>query len=139
MAVPAAGFWGLFGGGENVEAREGMVEIAADDLAAGEARHYQFRDGKTLIRFFVVRDKQGTLRAALDACEVCWREDKGYKLHNGGMLCVNCGQVFALNRIGLVRGGCNPHPVVFAVEANKVRIAASELVAGAGYFPANRS
>jgi uncharacterized membrane protein len=87
----------------------------------------------------VVRDGKGTVRAALDACEVCWREGKGYVLKNGAMLCVNCGRSFPMNRIGLVAGGCNPHPVRFKVENDSVHIAAQELLReGTRYFPENR-
>jgi len=136
----SAAFFGLFGdSARNVQAVDGRVSIDVSALAEGEAAHYRYREGKVSVRFFLVRDVRGTVRAALDACEVCWREDKGYKLvkNDGAMLCVNCGRRFPLDRIGAIRGGCNPHPVAFELEEGKVLIPATELMDGAGYFPGN--
>jgi uncharacterized membrane protein len=123
---------------ENVAAKDGVVIIDTSSLARMEARHYRYQEGGKTIKLFVVRDGQGTVRTALDACEVCWREGKGYQLKNGMMLCVNCGRQFPLNRIGLVAGGCNPHPFLYKLEQESVVIAAQELLLGASYFPENR-
>lgn len=137
--APAQAFSGLFGDSvEKVTAQNGVVALDMKELAKGQSRHFQFQEGKTTIRFFVVRDNQGALRAALDACDVCWHADKGYKLRDGAMLCVNCGQTFALGRIGDVKGGCNPHPIAFTAEGNVVSMTTTELLAGAGYFPGNK-
>ena len=138
FAGPAYAFMGMFGGGgESVSAQDGVVSINASAFANGESKHFQFKESGKVIRFFVVKDHQGALRVALDACEQCWREDKGYKLEAGAMVCVNCGMKFALNRIGAVRGGCNPHPVAFNANDNTVIIAVQELLGGAKYFPGN--
>ncbi len=138
FAVPAQAFLGLFGSTETVAAKDGLVTLDVSKLANGDARHYLFREGKTQIRFFVARDAQGVVRAALDACEVCWKENKGYKLESGAMLCVNCGRKFALNRIGEARGGCNPHPIAFTCTDGTFSVAASELLAGAKFYPENK-
>ena len=132
-------FAGLFGSSmEKAEAVNGQVILNLASLEKGQSQHYKFQqEGKT-IRFFVVRDNQGVLRAALDACDVCWQADKGYKMQDGAMLCVNCGQSFALGRIGEVKGGCNPHPIAFTANGDTLTITAAELVAGAGYFPSNK-
>ena len=136
LAVPAHAFLGLFGKSiESVTAENGLVTLDISKFSNGEARHYVYREGGALIRFFIVKDAQGVVRAALDACDVCWRENKGYKLQNGAMLCVNCGQQFALSRIGEVRGGCNPHPIAFTSEGGSFTITTGELSAGAKYFP----
>ena len=134
-----ASFFGLFGDAmENVIAKDGKIVIDASRLDKAQSRHYRYQEGGKVIKFFVVRDGQGVLRTALDVCEVCWKAGKGYKLTDGGfMLCVNCGQKFALSRIGLVAGGCNPHPFQHTVENNSVVIATQELMLGVGYFPEN--
>ena len=137
-ATPALAFGNFFGGGpETVSPADGLVSLDASSLKKGESQHYRLKENGKTIRFFVVRDNQGTLRVALDACDVCWREDKGYINKDGAMVCVNCGQKFAYNRIGLVQGGCNPHPVAFTTAENTVSIQAKALLDGAGYFPGN--
>ena len=135
-----AAFFGLLGdAAEEAIARDGMIAIDASALAKMASRHYRYREGGQMVRFFVVRDGQGTVRAAIDACEVCWREGKGYALKDGAMLCVNCGRKFPMHRIGLVAGGCNPHPFAFKVENDAVTITAQELLnQGTRYFVENR-
>jgi len=135
-----AAFFGLFGDAvEEVVARDGVIAIEASALGKMASRHYRYREGGQTVRFFVVRDGQGAVRAAIDACEVCWREGKGYVLKDGAMLCVNCGRKFPMHRIGLVAGGCNPHPFAFKVENDAVTITAQELLSqGTRYFVENR-
>jgi uncharacterized membrane protein len=135
-----AAFFDLFGSStESVVAQNGTITLDASSLPKMSARHYHYQEGGQVVKFFVVRDGQGTLRAAVDACEVCWREGKGYMLKDGAMLCVNCGHKFPMYRIGLVAGGCNPHPFQFKVENGSVLIEAQELMLqGTKYFPENR-
>ena len=129
----------FFGKGvEDVTAKDGKIIIDASKLNTAQAWHYRYREGGKVVKFFIVRDKQGTLRTAIDACEQCWRAGKGYKMTDDGfMLCVNCGMKFALNRIGAVAGGCNPHPFQYTVEGNSIVIVTQELMQGIGYFPEN--
>lgn len=137
LPAPALAFLGLFSSVEAVKAKDGQVALNTAKLSSGEAKHYQYTEGSTVIRFFVLKDNQGVVRVAQDACEVCWREDKGYKLQDGVMVCINCSMKFPLSRIGQVRGGCNPHPIAFALEGETVTISAADLLAGAGYHPGN--
>ena len=138
VGTPAQAFGGFFGSStETVKATDGKIILDTAKLEKGGSQHYKYSEGKTSIKFFVVRDNQGTVRAALDACDVCWHEGKGYKLQDGAMLCVNCGQKFALNRIGEARGGCNPHIVTFGLDGDKLTVTTQELLAGSKYFPDN--
>ncbi|MDR2502791.1 MAG: DUF2318 domain-containing protein [Deltaproteobacteria bacterium] len=126
----------IFGGeGESVRAEGGLIRVDVSALGAGQAKHYSYREGRMNVRFFLVRDSGNTIRAALDACEVCWKEDKGYKQQDSFMRCVNCGQKFPLTRIGEVKGGCNPHPLRFDLKDDIFSIPAAELAReGERYF-----
>jgi uncharacterized membrane protein len=138
-ASPAnAAFFDLFRTSpENISAKHGLITLDAAKIAPGTSRHYRYQENKTKIRFFVVRDQHNTIRAALDACEVCQDAGKGYAMKDKTMLCNNCGRRFALNRIGAVTGGCNPHPVRFTLNGDTFTITTQELMNGAGYFPEN--
>ena len=136
VAQAHAAFFGK--GVANVTAKDGKITIDASRLDKVQAWHYRYQEDGKVIRFFVLRDKQGVLRTALDACEQCWKAGKGYKMTDDGfMLCVSCKMKFVLSRIGLVDGGCNPHPFQYIVEGNSVVIATQELMQGTGYFPEN--
>lgn len=139
LTVYAHAFMGMFHSATEVQAQDGMVEINTTNLKNEQAQHYFLKDGKNTIRFFVVRDKQGTVRTAIDACEVCWKADKGYRLEGSTMLCVNCGQKFALQNIGVIKGGCNPHPIPYETTEHSVRIPREALTQNAHYFPKNIS
>lgn len=140
LPTPANAFMGMFGGSspQTVSAQDGVITLDTSAFTNGQSKHYQYKEHGKTIRFFLVRDNQGTIRAALDACEQCWQADKGYLLQDGTMVCVNCGMKFALNRIGMVRGGCNPHPIEFSHEGSTFTVTTEELLAGAGYFPGNK-
>jgi uncharacterized membrane protein len=136
-AAPAWAFLGFGSSEQKAVAKDGLVTLDTAKLSAGEVAYYRYREDATQIRFFVLKDHQGTVRAALNACDVCWKEGKGYVLRDGNMLCVNCGMKFALNRIGLVKGGCNPHPIAFSLDGATLTVAVDELLSGARFFPEN--
>ena len=135
MAVPAkAGpLSGLFN-------RETMLEIKDESVSlplakvTGKASFYKVRVDGTDVIFFTLRDAAGRVRLALDACDSCWQAGKGYKQTNNAMTCQQCGMVFPVERIGLRKGGCNPHPVNFTVSGDEVLIPAAELMDGVRFF-----
>jgi uncharacterized membrane protein len=137
-ASPAGALPGIFGGPERVTAADGRITVDVSGLKTTGAKHYLYRAGGNAVRFFLVRDGQGKVRAAADACEVCRDEGKGYTLKDGAMLCLNCGRRFPLNRIGVLVGGCNPHPLNFAEDGSSVILTVREVLSAAEYFPENR-
>lgn len=101
----------------------------------GKARHFEYRSGDGVtIRYFVMKSSDGVIRAAFDACDVCWREDKGYVQKDDTMLCRNCGRRFPSARINEVSGGCNPSPLPRKLAGGKVTIAVADILQGRKYF-----
>ena len=78
------------------------------------------------------------IRAAFDACDVCWRENKGYVQKGDVMVCKNCGRRFPSVRINEVRGGCNPAPLKREVENGTVIIRVADILEGKRYFDFRR-
>lgn len=138
FVTTAHAFLGFGGKYERVRAEDGIVSVSATDASTGKATFYRYEAKGGEVRFFLVKSPDGRLRAALDACDVCYHAGKGYEQKGDRMRCVNCGMEFHANRIGDVKGGCNPHPLPFAAEGDTVRIAAADLEAGTRYFPAGR-
>ena len=127
-------FLGFGGKHEAVQLKNGAAAVPLSALADGKAHYYQAEvNGKT-VRFFLVKDQAGGMRAAFDACDVCWRERKGYSQDGAYMVCNNCGQAFPIMRIGAVQGGCNPAPLVFSADNTSVTLKAADLAAGLRYF-----
>jgi uncharacterized membrane protein len=101
----------------------------------GEARFYSHPAGNGItIKYFILKSSDGVIRAAFDACDVCWREGKGYTQKGDFMICKNCGRRFASNRINDVQGGCNPAPLVRTIRGDDVVLQVKDILEGKKYF-----
>jgi uncharacterized membrane protein len=100
----------------------------------GKARHFEHVDGKQTIRYFVLKSSDGIVRAAFDACDVCWPAGKGYYQEGDSMVCRNCGRRFASVLVNEVKGGCNPAPLNRALENGKLVIQVKDIMDGRQYF-----
>ncbi len=100
----------------------------------GKARHFEHVDGKHTIRYFVLKSSDGVLRAAFDACDVCWPAGKGYYQEGDAMVCRNCGRRFASVLVNEVKGGCNPAPLNRTLDNGKLVIQIKDITDGRQYF-----
>jgi len=131
----------LFGGGGSgsfavVKAQAGEVRIPLPEVSDGHAHYYTFKGtgGGKDINFFVLKSSDGIVRAAFDACDVCYRERKGYRQEGDLMVCNNCGQQFPSVKINEIRGGCNPAPLERSVEGGELVMKVSDIETGGFYF-----
>ncbi|OGP56433.1 MAG: hypothetical protein A2Y65_11610 [Deltaproteobacteria bacterium RBG_13_52_11] len=112
-----------------------QVTYPEKTFADGKARHFTYKtDDGVAIRYFVLKSSDGVIRAAFDACNVCWPENKGYSQKGDFMVCNNCGKRFPSTRINEVRGGCNPAPLNRKVENGNVIIQVGDILQGKHYF-----
>jgi len=91
------------------------------------------------VYFFAMKSSDGVYRAAYDACDVCFRSNRGYRQEGDLMVCNNCGQAFPSVKVNEIRGGCNPAPLTRTVDGDSLVIRKVDLAAGNGYFPGKRS
>jgi uncharacterized membrane protein len=111
-----------------------QVKYPVDMFADGKARHFEFNTDGLTIRYFVLRSSDGVIRAAFDACDVCWPAGKGYYQDSDDMVCRNCGRRFASELVNEVQGGCNPAPLTRKVEGDQLIINADDIRLGKSYF-----
>ena len=78
------------------------VRVPLKALDSGKALFLSMESNGVKVHYFVLRGGDGTYRAALDACDVCFRANKGYRQEGDRMVCVNCGQAFPSDRIGSI-------------------------------------
>ena len=111
------------------------VTVPVSTLDDGKAKYFSYKapSGKT-VKFFVLKSSDGVVRAAFDACDVCYQNKKGYRQEGDFMICNNCGQRFTSTRINEVRGGCNPAPLDRQVMGDKLVIAVADILTGERYF-----
>jgi hypothetical protein len=128
----------IFGGGSSgftaVRAEAGMVRIPVAEVNDGYAHYYTYDDRGRDVNFFVLRSSDGVIRAAFDACDVCFQEKKGYRQEGDIMVCNNCGQRFPSVQINVLKGGCNPAPLDRAVQGDYLVMKASDIQQGGYYF-----
>ena len=110
------------------------VSFPASLFEDGKARHFEHVDGKHTIRYFVLKSSDGILRAAFDACDVCWPAGKGYYQEGDSMVCRNCGRRFASVLVNEVKGGCNPAPLNRTMDNGKLVIQVKDILEGRQYF-----
>jgi uncharacterized membrane protein len=124
------------GGGKvrTVVADNGTVAIPTAQVSDGKAHFFSYEKGGARIDFFVLKSHDGVIRAAFDACDVCFKARKGYRQEGDVMVCNNCNQQFRSDLINEVKGGCNPAPLKRSVADGRIIIAATDLAGGARYF-----
>ena len=111
------------------------VRLPAASFADGRAKFYRYMTAAGReIRFFVLRSSDGVVRAAFDACDVCYRERKGYHQSGDNMICNNCGRAFRSANVNVLTGGCNPGPLERTLIADQIVITPAALESGASYF-----
>jgi uncharacterized membrane protein len=130
-------------GGGNAVSVESKVsaEKAGDQMsypvsmfADGRARHFELKHANLTIRYFILKSSDGVIRAAFDACDVCWPAGKGYYQDGDVMVCRNCGRRFASVLVNEVQGGCNPAPLKRSLQGEQVVILAQDILEGKQYF-----
>ena len=112
----------------------GVVSLPVADLADGRARYFSVLVAGKTVPFFVLRSSDGAIRAAFDACDVCYPFRKGYRQEGDVMVCNNCGRRFPSVRINVEIGGCNPSPLQMQVQGDRVIIKTTDIASGAKYF-----
>jgi uncharacterized membrane protein len=140
VVVAVAAFVVMSRGGAAEEATataaapSGDVTIPVSQVSDGKAHFYTFDSGGTTVKYFVLSDKKGKVRAALDACQVCFQYKKGYHQEGDTMQCNNCGRIFPSDKINVITGGCNPIPLERSISGGQLTITTDSLTQGAQYF-----
>lgn len=90
---------------------DGAVVIDTGEI--GEtASYYDYDADGTTIEVLAVTASDGSVRLALNTCQVCQGSPYAYFVQEGdSFICQNCGNAFSRDDIGLEAGGCNPVPV----------------------------
>lgn len=110
------------------------ISFPASLFDDGQARHFRFQHNDITIRYFILKSSDGIIRAAFDACDVCWPAGKGYFQEGDFMVCRNCGRRFASVLVNEVKGGCNPAPLDRGIAGDKLVIHVNDILKGQQYF-----
>jgi len=109
-----------------------IIKIPLSKISAN-AEWYEYDSNGVRIKYFVVKDDNGNVKTAFDACDVCYRSKKGYRQEGKDMVCNNCGNHYAISGLGtknLRGGGCWPGYLSSEVEGDYLIIKKSDLEGG---------
>ena len=144
--IMGAAYYFIPGGGQKTLAVSSQTSSAApvsqisqitypvDLFADGQARHFEYNGSDATIKYFILKSSDGIIRAAYDACDVCWPAGKGYYQDGDHMVCRNCGRRFASVLVNVVQGGCNPAPLTRSIENGNLVIKVNDILNGKKYF-----
>jgi len=116
---------------ERIDVANGEALIPTAQLADHNLHRFVIDVGGTEVRIIAIVDSSDTLRAGLDACQICGHQ--GYYQDGKNVICRNCGAAIYVPTIGLA-GGCNPIHIDYRVEGDSLRISAVALAEAARYF-----
>ncbi len=115
------------------------ITYPVKDFQDGKARYYEYKaNDKITIKYFILKSSDGIIRAAFDACDVCWPQGKGYVQKGDYMVCRNCGRRFASVNVNVITGGCNPGALKRAVVGDNLVIKVKDILDGKQYFDFSR-
>jgi len=131
----AFSMWGWGSGPQTLTPTKNVLTIPIADINDGEAHHFRVQaDDGTMVTFFTLKSRDGIIRAAIDSCDVCYKSGKGYFQKDDFMVCENCGQQFASNKINVIQGGCNPAPLRRQVVGDNLVISMTDINANVWYM-----
>jgi len=82
-----------------------LIKIPLSNIGE-QAQWFSYDNAK----YFVVKAKDGSIKTAFDACDICYRSRKGYRQEGNDMVCNNCGNHYPISGLGTANlgGGCWP-------------------------------
>lgn len=107
---------GFSGGSDSTVASGGDLVIKKSDISK-TAKFYPYKVDGVKMEVLALQASDGTIRTAFNTCQVCYNSGRGYYKQEGDTLvCQNCGNRFKADQVELIKGGCNPVPIL---EENK--------------------
>lgn len=116
---------------------EAAIEIPKNEVTQ-TAKFYPYNLDGTDMEIIAVKATDGSIRTALNTCQVCYDSGRGYYVQDGDYLvCQNCGNRFHIDQIEQIKGGCNPVPILEADKkdtGDNVAISEDFIVSQKEYF-----
>jgi uncharacterized membrane protein len=70
------------------------------------AKYYPYSVDGTDMEIIALKASDGTVRTALNTCQVCYDSGRGYYVQEEDVLvCQNCGNRFSADQVEIVKGG----------------------------------
>jgi len=108
VLIGLGGFWS----NDEIRAKETWGIKIIKSQVTSKAKFYPYKAGKINMEVIAVKASDGTIRTALNTCQVCFDSGRGFYTQQGNeLVCNNCGNRFKIDQLEKVRFGCNPIPI----------------------------
>ena len=104
---------------DNQATNGASFEIVGEDLKFAKAditekaSFFPYEEASNYMEVIAIKASDGSIRTALNTCQVCYDSGRGYYEQVGdNLVCQNCGNVFGVDDIEVIKGGCNPIPIL---------------------------
>jgi len=135
LGVDVNSAWSFGIPAQEVRPANGAFTFPLSAFNDGNARYFMYKHSPNeWVRFFIVKSHDGVVRAAFDACDVCFRSKKGYIQKGNNMVCMNCGLQFRTDKVNEIKGGCNPAPLARKIQGDNLVISVQDALSGMKYF-----
>ncbi|MDD5723924.1 MAG: DUF2318 domain-containing protein [Syntrophales bacterium] len=119
---------------KSLSPKNGSLMLPISQFDDGKAHYFTVKaDDGILVTFFALKSRDGVIRTAIDACDVCYRAGKGYSQEGDYMICGNCGMSFSSERINVAKGGCNPAPLIRTIKDGNLVISMNDINTNSWY------
>lgn len=99
-------------GSPTVAALAEDIVIQISDITE-TAAFIPYKAGNTDMEVIAVKAPDGSIRTALNTCQVCYDSGRGYYKQEGdALVCQNCGNRFKISQVEKEKNGCNPVPIL---------------------------
>lgn len=90
----------------------GKITIKKSEITS-TAKFIPYSADGTYMEVIAVKAPDGTIRTALNTCQVCYNSGRGYYKQEGDVLvCQNCFNRFQISQVEKQKNGCNPVPIL---------------------------
>ena len=129
---------------DNKATNGATFEIVGKDLKFNKAditekaSFFPYEEANNYMEIIAMKASDGSIRTALNTCQVCYDSGRGnYEQVGDTLVCQNCGNVFGVDDIEVIKGGCNPIPILETEKSEDdeyVTIKGTFLAENAKYF-----
>ncbi len=92
--------------------KNGNLRILKSQVTS-TAKFYPYTANGVKMEVIALKATDGTIRTALNTCQVCYDSGRGYYTQQGAeLICNNCGNRFRIDNIEKIKNGCNPMPIL---------------------------
>lgn len=115
---------------------EKIIQIPLQELST-TAKFFEEEINGVTIKYFAVKDEDGNVKTAFDACDVCYNSRKGYRQEGEYMICNNCGNKYHISGLGTQNkrgGGCWPSYLESEINEENLEIKLTNLAQGTYKF-----